>query len=548
MNRTLHIVTFLVFVATAIGLAGFAAWRDRQQTVAAARQQLESTAHMLAEHAGRTIEAGDSVLLNVQDLASRWDFSDPEGGGRIHRVMARQVKRLPQITSVWLIVAATGESVVDSWSYPAAASVGAIRERSYFRAHATPGGPDLFIGDPRPGTISGKHRFVLSRAIRAPDGRLRAVATTGVFSHYFVEVFRESRLPAGSRFVLTTDDGTVLARDPEAPPARGEVMVVEHRVDGLPLTVTVAVPEDAVLRDWMWRTNGVIWVVIGALAGFWFLVSLSLRSARAEEEAKRGLEAEVARRTRELRDALARAQEANDAKLKFIAEVSHDLRQPLQGTSLFIDVALANATDPRLVRLGEMCVDNLEFGRRLLDELLTFAKLDAGVVAADTTELPLGPILDCVAESIRAQAERKGLEVRVVPTRQWVASDPARLRQMIENLAVNAVKFTACGRILIGCRRRGDHLEIEVWDTGIGIPSDHLDSIFREFHQVAPGTPAEGSGKGVGLGLSIVERSARLLGHAVSVRSWPGRGTVFAVTVPRVDVAQSSVEPAAVCR
>ena len=125
---------------------------------------------------------------------------------------------------------------------------------------------------------------------------------------------------------------------------------------------------------------------------------------------------------------------------------------------------------------------------------------------------------------------RIGLGWRVVPSSLSVRSDPRLLEQMIRNLLSNAVKYTNKGKILLGCRRRGDKLRIEVWDTGIGIPEEQLQAIFEEFHQLD--NPARERSKGLGLGLAIVERLADLLGHAVDVRSRPGKGSVFAVEVP----------------
>src|SRR6202035_5646060 len=122
------------------------------------------------------------------------------------------------------------------------------------------------------------------------------------------------------------------------------------------------------------------------------------------------------------------------------------------------------------------------------------------------------------------------LDWRVVESGLNVRSDPRLLAQMIGNLVSNAVKYTEAGTVLLGCRRRGDKLRIEVWDTGIGIPAEQLSAIFEEFHQL--GNPARERSKGVGLGLAIVQRLADLLGHAIDVRSRPGKGSMFSVEVP----------------
>src|SRR5690606_38930368 len=128
-------------------------------------------------------------------------------------------------------------------------------------------------------------------------------------------------------------------------------------------------------------------------------------------------------------------------------------------------------------------------------------------------------------------AAQRGLRLDVVPTRLWLRSDPQMLRRILQNFLANAVRYTERGRILFGCRRRGGHVDIEVWDTGPGIAIDDQPLVFEEFRRL------QSQGQGLGLGLSIAERTARLLGHPLSLQSWPGRGTVFSLRVPRAEPA-----------
>jgi two-component system, chemotaxis family, CheB/CheR fusion protein len=166
----------------------------------------------------------------------------------------------------------------------------------------------------------------------------------------------------------------------------------------------------------------------------------------------------------------------------------------------------------------------------MLDTLLDINQLEAGIVRREMIDFPITALLEHLRTQFSFHAGAHGLGWRVVPSSRSVRSDPRLLEQMIRNLLSNAVKYTDKGKILLGCRRRGDKLRIEVWDTGIGVPEEQLQAIFEEFHQLD--NPAREHSKGLGLGLAIVERLAVLLGHTVDVRSHPGKGSVFAVEVP----------------
>src|SRR6201982_2290617 len=156
--------------------------------------------------------------------------------------------------------------------------------------------------------------------------------------------------------------------------------------------------------------------------------------------------------------------------------------------------------------------------------------LAAGIVRREMVDFPINDVLEQLRTQFSFHAAAHRLGWRVVPSSLSVRSDPRLLEQMIRNLLSNAVKYTNKGKILLGCRRRGSKLRIEVWDTGIGVPEEQLQAIFEEFHQLD--NPAREHSKGLGLGLTIVERLADLLGLSVDVRSRPGKGSVFAVEVP----------------
>jgi two-component system CheB/CheR fusion protein len=224
------------------------------------------------------------------------------------------------------------------------------------------------------------------------------------------------------------------------------------------------------------------------------------------------------------------AEQANLGKSRFLAAASHDLRQPLQTISLLHEILAKKVKDETTLNLVGRLDETVSTMSSMLDTLLDINQLEAGIVRREMVDFPINAVLEHLRTQFGFHAAAHGLGWRVVPSSLSVRSDPRLLEQMVRNLLSNAVKYTNKGKILLGCRQRGDKLRIEVWDTGIGIPEEELTAIFGEFHQLD--NPARERSKGLGLGLAIVERLADLLGHAVDVRSRPGKGSVFAVEVP----------------
>lgn len=260
--------------------------------------------------------------------------------------------------------------------------------------------------------------------------------------------------------------------------------------------------------------------------------------ARAEAESAK-TEAERARQ--EAIMALMVAERANTAKTHFLAAASHDLRQPVQSLVL-LTAALA-------VRLGDHPASSL-VGKieasinalcRLLDAILDMSKLDAGVVSPSVQTVSLGAIFQRLEDEYRLRAAEKGIRFRAAPTSVTLSADPALLERIIRNLVENALRYTDRGRILLGCRRDADGVRVQVLDTGIGIPAEHLERIFHEFYQIA--NPARDRGKGLGLGLAIVDRLARLLKYRVEVASTPGKGSCFTVRIDGPSLARVVVLP-----
>jgi two-component system CheB/CheR fusion protein len=243
------------------------------------------------------------------------------------------------------------------------------------------------------------------------------------------------------------------------------------------------------------------------------------------------------------------AEAANTAKSRFLAAASHDLRQPMQTLSLIqgflAKEVLADRAAKRVAQLG----DALSAMAGMLNTLLDINEIEAGTIHAQPVEFAIGVLLTRLRDEFTYPAAAKGLELIAVPSRLQVTSDPRLLEQILRNLIANALKYTKKGRVLFGCRHRPGVVSIEIWDTGIGIADEELLAIFDEYHQID--NAARERSRGLGLGLSIVRRLARLLGHHIKVRSWPGKGSVFFVDIkiPAREVAakaESDRESAAV--
>ena len=256
-------------------------------------------------------------------------------------------------------------------------------------------------------------------------------------------------------------------------------------------------------------------------------------AARLQADA-RELEARINEATRALVQQKDTAEQATKAKSRFIAAASHDLRQPLHAIGLFTGTLQRRVEGTELQSVVRDLAQAVLAMNRLFDSLLDISKLDSGAVRADPGLVPLGRLFAQLASEYSDAARQKGLRLHVRPTTAVVVTDELLLQRLLANLVANAVRYTDSGTAMICCRRRGSYIQIEVRDSGIGIPADKQNEIFQEYFQI--GNAARDRSMGLGLGLAIVSRLARLLDTRVIVRSAPGRGSLFALRLPRSEV------------
>ena len=236
------------------------------------------------------------------------------------------------------------------------------------------------------------------------------------------------------------------------------------------------------------------------------------------------------------------AEQANAGKSRFLAMASHDLRQPLQTLALLQGLLARAVEGEKAQKLVARLDETLSAMTGMLNTLLDINQIEAGNVQPDKTMFSVKDMLDRLRNEYTYQAHAQGLSLRVVSGNYMVHSDPRLLEQMIRNLLSNAMKYTPNGKVLLGCRRRAGVVSIEIWDTGVGIAENQTQAIFNEYHQI--GNTERARSRGLGLGLSIVRRLGKLLGHQVSVRSKPDKGSVFRIAiVPSLETAKSLPEP-----
>ena len=235
-----------------------------------------------------------------------------------------------------------------------------------------------------------------------------------------------------------------------------------------------------------------------------------------------------------LRDAKREAEDANLSKTKFLAAVSHDLLQPLNAARLFTG-SLAEQSDVlQSLQLVKNISNSLDDVENLLGTLVDISKLDAGVIKADVSVFAAQHLLDNLAVEYQQVAKSVGLQLDFVCSSVLIKTDIHLLARILRNFLSNAIRYTESGRVLLGCRRRGDSVSIEVWDTGIGIAEDKQEEIFQEFKR-GDGQRLK-QDRGLGLGLAIVDKITRILGHPIRVSSQLGQGSMFAVSVPLAGV------------
>jgi len=276
----------------------------------------------------------------------------------------------------------------------------------------------------------------------------------------------------------------------------------------------------------------------GGLVITWHNITDRVHSAKALYEANETLERRVEERTRELEEAKSQADKANASKTRFLAAAGHDILQPLNAARLYSATLVEKNSGSDHDALANNISRSLGSVEEILSSILAISRLESANPEVTLTSFPLRAITEQLEVEFQPIAEQEGLELRFVHSSAWVHSDRALLRRLLQNLISNALKFTPEGRVLIGCRKLGDKLSLQVFDTGIGINEEQKELIFSEFTRL---NQMPGHTPGLGLGLSIVRRISDLLGHEIIVDSIPTKGTQFRIELTSVEALDTKI-------
>jgi signal transduction histidine kinase len=310
---------------------------------------------------------------------------------------------------------------------------------------------------------------------------------------------------------------------------------VEHRLSTLQQGIT-----NTHLR---YRADGAVFEVRGnAMLGGGYVntymdITNHKRIEAALKENNETLEQRVEDRTKELvvaNDQLSRAKtgsdQANQSKTRFLAAASHDLMQPLNAARLFSSSLSQQHPKGELADTLHHLDDSLGAAEELISTLIEISTLDAGTISPKLSHFPIDKMLQKLAAELTLLCQQKGIEFHYVPCHVTVYSDEQHLRRIVQNFLTNAMRYTTEGKVLLGCRLKQNTIDIQVWDTGIGIAPQKLNEVFEEFKRLDH--PATQDIRGLGLGLAIADRTAKLLAHPLTVESWQGKGSLFGITVP----------------
>jgi signal transduction histidine kinase/CheY-like chemotaxis protein len=370
----------------------------------------------------------------------------------------------------------------------------------------------------------------MSQGISVVDAQLRLVAWNRRYAELFG--YPESLLQVGTPIARLA--GWALERmPPSGDPARALQRRLAHMRAGTPHLTERVFPDGSIVEI---RGNP---MPGGGFVATFTDVTAFRRTETALLQSNETLEQRVVERTSDLEVAKRDAERANDAKSRFLAAIGHDLLQPLHAAHLFTDALaqqVAGAAQRESVRQVRGALDSTT---DLITGLLDMSRLEAGGLVPEPRAFALAEVLDPLASEFRALAADRGLAFDYVPTSAWVRSDPQLLRRVLQNFLANAVRYTAHGGVLLGVRRQGGGVRIEVHDTGIGISPQQQAMIFEEFRR-----GDDAPGQGLGLGLAIADRIAHLLDAPLLLRSRVGTGTIFALSLPRMPSPEIPLAPA----
>ncbi|MDR1995725.1 ATP-binding protein [Azonexus sp.] len=572
LRRKPEVLTlFVALVSTLTVLAVFLTdlVLSRQRDLEAGEQRVQHFGIMMAEHTARSFDAIDMLLREMaSDLSvsrRNWPDWDPDQGWEY--VAQRHSRAMPQLRDLVIFDHLGNLRFISTYFPPPQINV---RDQPYFTALES--GNDAASFGPYIGQNSNRYTYAIARRIVDADGHFVGATFASIEPAYLQDFCWSSRLSDDFEAVLINARGQIIGscrptdlsrqspllgapvadvlfggklrgQVPQAGVSRGNGLLVSvSPVPGFAdLRILTAIPEATLLTNWRSRllelsTLGALITVVLLVGGL--MVRRQVRDMATMTKQLAASHDHLEERVHAATEALAgqkdAAEHANRAKSRFLAAASHDLRQPLHALSLFaadLQRQVRNGSAQDLPHLAEQIATSTALLGELLDSLLDISRLDVAGIKPEIRSFPLQPLFERLNNAFRRAAVDRNLALHFRRTSRWLDSDPVMVERMIANLVSNALRYTPSGgRILVAARLRGEEIRIEVRDSGVGIAPEHQAAIFAEFYQI--GNPAREPNKGLGLGLSITDRLARVLGVKVSLLSRPGAGTTFALQIP----------------
>ncbi|HXS22251.1 MAG TPA: ATP-binding protein [Steroidobacteraceae bacterium] len=523
---------------------------ERQRMIDNGEAEAQQRLELFADSAVQHVDDWMRLNLSVLELAAGQEAMRTMSGPAQQQAIAGLA---PQLPWAYLIhtVNLKGWNVARSDGRPA----NWYGDREYFKelVAGRPYGIDVQIG-----RTSHLPALIVAVPIMSRDGRLAGMLVEATTLDHVTQAVTSARLGRTGHVYIMTNSGRLIAdrgvsmlhglRDFRSRP----VYAAARRGDGFYHYRYRGAAKVAEIRhtDFGWivvaqqqQTESMA-AVSQASRYAWLLLALTtLAVTLISALVARGFAGRIARNTRALEAARAEAEKANRSKTSFVAAAVHDLMQPLNAARMFVDAARARLTSAADREVLSGIDSALEAEDEILSTLLDISRLESGTFEVHERDFAPGALFETLGREFGILARARGIELRVARCSAVIHSDEALLRRILQNYLSNAVRYSRRRRVLMGCRRIGGLLRIEVWDSGPGIPPEHHKRIFLEFQRLDTG--AQSNERGAGLGLAIVERIAKRLGHRIGLRSWLGRGSVFFVDVPLVRDVTRGQESAA---
>lgn len=566
--------TLVLLVATACTLAILGVFitdllLTRERELNDGEQRLQRFSLMMAEHTARAFDSIDILLREMStDLSSSrqdWEKWTPAKGWEY--TARHHSKSLPQLRDLIIFDRNGAQRFISTYFPPPSINV---KDRAYFQALMN--GAESATFGPYIGRNSGRYTYALARRLTDERKQFAGAAFAAMEPSYLQDFCWANRISDDFEAVLINAKGLIVAScrpadlSHQSPLLGGlatellfngklsgasvDVGIASHNglhlaVSPVPgfddLQILAIIPKASLLSNWRNRMLelGTLGLLVSLILLFGArhirrqLIQMADMTA-ALEVSHDSLAEKVRQATRELANEKTAAELANKAKSRFLAAASHDLRQPMHALSLFaadLQRQVRGGYTFDQARLSEQISSSVASLSQLLDSLLDISRLDVSGIKPEISTFPITPLFERLNNSFLRAAKDRGQTLRFRPSKLWISSDPVMIERILTNLISNALRYTRDnGRILVAVRRRGDMAQIEVRDNGIGIAPAHQSAIFAEFYQI--GNQAREQNKGLGLGLSIVDRLSRALKIKITLRSIRSKGTTFSALVP----------------